>query len=197
MSRQGTRIRKIAVLAMLTALGLVCFLIENLLPSIIVPGAKIGLANIFSLAALVMYSPVEAIIVVCVRSVLGAIFAGNLSAVLYSFTGGLGAIIVASLLMTFLYPKISLMSISIVSAVVHNIIQCAVFALLSGSSLMFGYMPILALVGVASGAVVGFFTMMIFKGIPKSVFDRLLQTKTIPKDEDVIEIQENGGEREI
>ena len=89
--------KKIAVLAMLTGLSLIAFIIESLFPPLVIPGAKMGIANVFSFAALVMYSPVEAFIIVAVRTVLGAIYAGNFSAVLYSFTGGMVSMAVSSL----------------------------------------------------------------------------------------------------
>lgn len=62
--------KKIAVLALFTALGLIVFIIENQFPPLFVPGAKMGLANIFSLAALILYGPAEAFAVVIVRTVL-------------------------------------------------------------------------------------------------------------------------------
>jgi len=60
--------KKIAVLAMLTGLSLIMFLIENLFPTIL-PGARMGLANIFSLVALIMYSPLEAFAVVVIQRI--------------------------------------------------------------------------------------------------------------------------------
>ena len=75
--------KKIAVLAMLTGLSLIAFIIESLLPPMLIPGAKPGIANVFSFAALIMYSPIEAFIVVALRMGLGAVYAGNVSALLY------------------------------------------------------------------------------------------------------------------
>lgn len=171
--------KKIAVLALLSGLALVTFLIENLFPSMIIPGARPGLANIFSLAALIMYSPVEAFIVVAVRTLLGSLFAGNLSALLYSFTGGMVSMAVASLLMYTAHPKISVMAISIAAAVAHNITQNTVFVFLSGSVLMFGYMPYLALLGILSGGIVGAVTTIVFRAMPKSVFEKVIWSKEL------------------
>jgi uncharacterized membrane protein len=66
------------------------------------------------------------------------------------------------------------MSISIVAAVCHNITQNIVFVLISKTTLMFSYMPYLALIGILSGAIVGCATMLIFKRIPLSVFEKAL-----------------------
>ena len=169
--------KKIAVLAIFTALSLIMFIIENQFPPMFFPGAKMGLANIFSFAALIMYSPIEAFIIVAVRTGLGAVYAGNVSALMYSFTGGVVSMAISSALMYTVYPRISVMSVSIIAAVAHNITQVCVFALLSGTALIFGYMPYLVLIGVLSGAIVGGVTMLVFKKVPKSIFERAIGTK--------------------
>ena len=128
--------KKIATLSVLTGLSLVTFIIEGLFPPLGIPGAKMGLSNIFSLTALIIYSPWEAFVVVAVRTLLGAIYAGNVSALMYSFTGGVVSMAVSSLLVYTAYPKISVMSVSVAAAVAHNITQNAVFAFLSGSALL-------------------------------------------------------------
>ena len=172
--------KKIATLAIFTALSLITFIIENQFPSMLIPGARMGLANIFSFAALIMYSPVEAFLIVAIRTGLGAVYAGNVSALLYSFTGGVVSMAVSSLLMYTAYPRISVMSVSVCAAVAHNITQNIVFVLISGTSLMFGYMPYLVLLGIVSGAIVGGVTMLIFKKVPKSVFEKAIMKKNNP-----------------
>ena len=171
-SSKGTA-KKIAVMSLLTGLSLIMFIVENLLPPLFIPGAKLGLSNIFSFAALILYSPWEAFIVLIARTLLGAIFAGNMSALLYSFTGGVISMAVSSVLMYTAYPKVSVMAVSVAAAVLHNITQNIVFVFLSGSTLMFGYMPYLTLLGIFSGAVVGGITLTVFKGVPLRVFNKL------------------------
>ena len=169
--------KKIAVLAIFTALSLIMFIIENHFPPMFFPGAKMGLANIFSFTALIMYSPIEAFIIVAIRTGLGAVYAGNVSALLYSFTGGVVSMAVSSVLMYTVYPKISVMSVSVLAAVAHNITQNIVFIIISGTALMLGYMPYLILIGVLAGAIVGGVIMLVFKKVPQSVFERALGSK--------------------
>ena len=166
--------KKIAVLAMLTGLSLIAFIIESRLPPMLRPGAKPGIANVFSFAALIMYSPIEAFIVVALRTGLGAVYAGNVSALLYSFTGGVISMAVSSVLTYVVYPRISVMAVSIAAAVAHNITQNVVFVILSGSVLMFGYMPYLILLGIVSGAVVGGITLLVFRGVPQTAFEKVI-----------------------
>ncbi|MDE6868957.1 MAG: Gx transporter family protein, partial [Clostridia bacterium] len=169
--------KKIATLAIFTALSLITFIIENQFPPMFFPGARMGLANIFSFAALIMYSPWEAFVIIAIRTGLGAVYAGNLSALLYSFTGGVVSMAVSSVLIYAVYPRISVMSVSIAAAVFHNITQNIVFVILSGTALTFGYMPYLILIGILSGAIVGGVIMLIFKKVPQSVFEKAIYKK--------------------
>lgn len=181
MSTDGRRFKinakKIAVLGVLTALSLIAFLIENLFPPLFIPSAKIGLANAFSFIALIIYSPLEAFAIVGVRTVLSAIFAGNISAVLYSFTGGIVAMGVSSLLIYLAHSKISVISASVAAAVMHNLTQNAVFVLISGTPQAFSYAPYLALIGIASGAFIGAAVTLIIKKLPQNAFGNLLGVK--------------------
>lgn len=174
MSKGRFTAKKIAVLALLSGLALITFIIENLFPSMVIPGARLGLANIFSLVALIMYSPVEAFIVVAVRTLLGSLFAGNVSALLYSFTGGMVSMAAASVLIYAVHPKISIMAVSVAAAAAHNVTQNIVFVFLSGSVLTFGYMPYLVLLGIVSGAIVGGVTTLLFRAIPTNVFEKVI-----------------------
>lgn len=174
--------KKIAMLALFSALGLIVFIIENQFPPLFVPGAKMGLANIFSLAALILYGPIEALVVVAVRTVLGSLFAGNVSMLLYSLTGGVISLALSAILIYIAYPRVSILAVSVAAAVLHNIVQNAVFVLVTGTSLMFSYMPYLALIGVLSGAIVGAVVTIIFKKVPESVFVRA--ACNLPKAED-------------
>ena len=164
--------KKVAMLALFSALGLIVFIIENQFPPLFVPGAKMGLANIFSLAALILYGPIEALVVVAVRTVLGSLFAGNVSMLLYSLTGGVISLALSAILIYIAYPRVSVLAVSVAAAVLHNIVQNAVFVLVTGTSLMFSYMPYLALIGVLSGAIVGAVVTITFKKVPESVFVR-------------------------
>lgn len=169
--------KKIAVLGVLTALSLIAFLIENLFPPLFIPGAKLGLANAFSFIALILFSPVEAFIVVGIRTILSAVFSGNLSAVMYSFTGGVVAMGVSSVLIYLVHPKISITGASVAAAVAHNLTQNAVFVLISGTALAFSYAPYLALIGVASGTFIGLTVTLTIKKLPQSAFLNLFGVK--------------------
>lgn len=173
--------KKLATLGVLTALSLITFLIENLFPPLIIPGAKPGLANAFSFTALIMYSPLEAFIVVVARTLLGAMFSGNISAVMYSFTGGVVSMAASSVLMYCVHPKISVICVSVIAAVLHNVTQNIVFVAVYSTPVAFSYMPYLILLGVLSGAFIGAAVTVLIKRIPASAFVRLTESKKINK----------------
>ena len=172
--------KKIAVLAIFITLSLITFIIENQFPPLFVPGARMGLANIFSFTALIMFSPVEAFIVVAVRTGLGAIYAGNVSALLYSFTGGVVSMSISSVLMYTVYPRVSVMAVSVLGAVAHNVTQNIVFVLLTDTSTL-TLIPYFILAGILSGAIVGAVTLLLFKKIPMSVFEKTIGRKKLQK----------------
>ncbi len=172
--------KKIAVLAIFITLSLITFIIENQFPPLFVPGARMGLANIFSFTALIMFSPVEAFIVVAVRTGLGAIYAGNVSALLYSFTGGVVSMAISSVLMYTVYPRVSVMTVSVLGAVAHNVTQNIVFVLLTDTSTL-TLIPYFILAGILSGAIVGAVTLLLFKKIPMSVFEKTIGRKKLQK----------------
>lgn len=181
MERRQTRDtgRKLALLGILSALGLVVFLLESLIPLPPLPGAKLGFANIFSLLALLWFGLPEALAVVLVRTALGSLFAGNVSMLLYSLSAGAAAALFSRLLL-FALPRISLLCVSIASAVLHNLVQLLVYCALTGTMLLFAYSPYLCLMGAGAGAVVGLLVTFTAKALPLravTAFDRHTKTE--------------------
>lgn len=166
--------RRLATLAVLSAMGLIMFIVESLFPPLVLPGAKMGLSNIFSMLALFMLGPTDAFVLVVVRTVLGSMFSGNMSTLMYSLTAGVVSVIVSSILTQYVYPRVSIVAISIVSAVLHNLTQNVVFCLVSNTPQMFSYMPMLAVLGVLAGIIVGFAVWFILKMIPTRTFAAML-----------------------
>ncbi len=164
--------KKIAVLALLTGLGLIAFMIESLIPVLPIPGAKLGISNVFSMFALILYGLPEALLVIIARTVLGSIFAGNLSLLLYSLTAGVVSVIVSRLLLL-LFPRISVLAVSVASAVVHNLVQLLVYCGLTGTMLLMSYAPYLCLLGTAAGIAVGLAVIFTIKAVPLSVFAKM------------------------
>ncbi len=166
--------KRIATLSVLCAMGLIMFMVESLFPPLFLPGAKMGLSNIFSMLTLFLLGPVDALVVVVVRTVLGSLFGGGVSTLMYSLTAGIVSVVVSAFLVEFVYPNASIIAISIVSAICHNITQNVVFCLVSNTPEMFSYMPWLALVGILAGLIVGFAVNLILRALPNGLMLSLL-----------------------
>lgn len=166
--------KRVALLGVLCAMGLITFMVESLFPPLFLPGAKMGISNVFSLLAVFLLGPVDAVVLIVVRTTLGSMFTGNLSTLLYSMSAGLVSVGASSLLVEFVYPKVSIVAISVVSAVVHNLTQNVVYCLVSNTPQMFSYMPWLALLGVFAGVIVGFAVWLVLRTVPLKTFATLL-----------------------
>lgn len=164
--------KMITRLALFTAMSLIVFLIESLFPPLFLPGAKMGLSNIFSLLTLVTMGVWQAYTVVIVRTLLGAMLTGSLSTLMYSFSAGLVAVTVSVVLFKIFGDKLSLVSISVAAAVCHNITQNFVFVAVSQTPQMLGYAPYLAAIGVLAGIIVGIAVTLIRKLVDKRLKEK-------------------------
>ena len=84
------KLNKILSLALLTAISLVLFIVENQIPAPVpAPGVKLGLGNIIVVCVLFLYGRREALAVLLAKLLLSALLTGNLGALAYSAAGGL------------------------------------------------------------------------------------------------------------
>ncbi len=148
--------------ALLTAAALIISLLENFIP-IPIPGVKLGLANAVSLYLLLYFRPREAFAVLVARLLLAALVSGNPSALLYSAAGGLLALGLSWLLKH--CRHFSPVGLSMAGAAAHHIGQIACAALITGSSAILAYLPILFLCSILTGAVTGSLCIMIYRKI--------------------------------
>ncbi len=159
--------KKLPIIALLTALSLIAFLMESLLPPLFIPGAKLGLGNIFLMLCLIWFSLPEALIMFAAKCILAAVF-GGFSQLMYSVPAGLISLLISFLLIRFLSEKVSVVAVAALSAVAHNLLQLAVFGLVTRSNVTF-YLPILAAAGVVAGVITGIATFLIIKFIPLDI----------------------------
>ena len=148
------KLHTLTKLALLTALALIIFVIELRIPDLTpVPGVKLGLANIITVYAVFRYKPGETAMIVTGRLLLGAMFSGNLSALLYSAAGA--ALCLAGMLgIRRLIPMQYIWLCSVVGAILHNIGQICAAMLLMQTTAVLAYLPVL----LVSGCIAGTFT---------------------------------------
>ncbi len=159
--------KKLALMALLTAIALTIFMLEAQLPAPVpIPGVKLGLANIITLTAMLILGKKEAGAVLAVRIVMGAVFAGSPSAILYSGAGGVFAYAV----MCFLIGRVAekrLWAVSAVAAAAHNMGQLLACVLVVKTPGVFLYAPALIISGVITGVFTGIAALYLVRAVRK------------------------------
>ena len=147
--------KRIVLLGLLTGLALILFIIELRIPNPFpIPGVKLGLANIVTVYAVFRFKPQETALIVAARVLLGAMFSGNLSALLYSAAGAVCCLL-GMLLLRRVLPEKQLWLCSVIGAMFHNIGQIAAACAVMGSLSVIAYLPMLLLTGSAAGLFTG------------------------------------------
>lgn len=159
--------KKLALMAVLTAIALTIFMIESQIPAPVpIPGVKLGLANIITLTTMLILGRKEAGAVLAVRVLMGAVFAGSPASLLYSAMGGLFAYIVMCILVGII-PEKRLWALSALSAVAHNAGQLLACVLVVKTPGVFVYAPALIVSGVITGAFTGWGAMYLVRALRK------------------------------
>lgn len=159
--------KKLCFMAVLTAIALTIFMIENQLPSPVpIPGIKLGLANIITLTAMAILGRKEAGAILAARIIMGAIFAGSPSTFIYSAAGGILAYIVMCVTIG-LFKENQLWIVSALAAIAHNAGQLVACALIVKTPGIFAYAPILAASGVITGVFTGFAAIYLIRAVKK------------------------------
>ena len=153
--RRADGSHRVVRLALLTAIALTIFMAEAQLPPLVpIQGVKLGLANIVTVYAMFILGPSDALLVLCARVFLGAVFSGQMMTLLYSAGGGLLSWLVLLLLRPLLTGKQIWLGSSI-SAVFHNLGQLLVAAGVLKSWAVLAWLPYLLVAGAAAGLFTG------------------------------------------
>ena len=170
--------RQLTLCGVLTTLALALSVAENQIPltmAIPIPGIKLGLANIVTVFALYALGPAQAILILLARCTLGALFAGNMNALLFSLMGGLAAMGMMILLSRL--RALSVYGVSIGGAAAHNCGQIAAAVLTLGNTAPLYYLPILLGVSLFTGAFTGLVAACLFRALDRTGFLSAATTK--------------------
>ncbi len=149
------KIKKLTTCALLTAIALTIWVAESYIPPLTpVPGIKLGLANIVTIFTAYYLGGSYAVSVLTLRVVLGLLLTGQVSAALYAAPAGVGALLLTLLLKMRMKEEL-IWVVSGLSALVHNAIQLGVAVLITGSTAILIYMPLLAAAGLIAGTFTG------------------------------------------
>lgn len=165
-----TKTTKLVYMSLLISQALVLSKIESLIPvPFLMPGAKLGLANIVTMIAIYTLGYKKAFTVLSIRILLSVFFAGSMSKLMYS----LGGASFSFIFIIIFKENISIIGISIVGAVFHNIGQILVAILILESSAVIFYMPILILIAIPTGIFIGFCSKYILLYLKKIKFSQI------------------------
>ena len=157
-------VRKLVLVAILTSMCFVIGLVESFIPSVGVPGVKLGLSNIIILVTLYELGIWEAFFVSISRVLLVSLVRGTFLSM--GFTMSLvGAVLSLGIMILFklLIKQFSIMSVSVIGAIFHVIGQIGVAIIYLGTSSILYYLPIIGISAIGTGIVVGFVANSIIK----------------------------------
>ena len=153
---RGNRRRKTAYMGLFLALALICSYVEALIPFHFgIPGVKLGLANIATVAAFYILGKTPALCIALVRPFVMLLLSGNVFSLAMSLSGAVFAYV--SLVLTRkLYGKyVSYVGVSCVSAVFHAVGQTVMCMLLLYDTAILYYLPVFAFASCITGVFCG------------------------------------------
>ena len=150
---------------MLTAVAMILSYVESLLPSVGIPGVKMGLANIAVIFALFRFGWKEAAALSLVRVVLVSLLFGSVGAMLYSLAGAVLSLAVMALLRR--TDRFSTVGVSVAGGVAHNAGQILMAMLILQTKQLLGYLPVLAVAGIGGGILTGLAAALLIRRIPE------------------------------
>lgn len=152
--KEKEKARKVALYGILIALAMVLSFVETLIPiPIPVPGVKLGLANLVTVAGLYLVGIPGTICVTILRIILVGFSFGNPSSMLYGLSGSILSLVVMSAAKK--YHLFSQIGISVLGGVFHNIGQITFAAVIVHTPGLYYYLPALMAAGCIAGVIIG------------------------------------------
>ncbi len=148
-----TAVKQWTIAGVLSALAVALSALESVLPPLPVAGAKLGLANLAVMVALLTVSLPCAAGVTAVK--IGfSLFRGPLAFAM-SGAGSVLALVAMALVKRFCRGNVSCISLGLVGAVMHNTGQWLMAYVLLGKAMVY-YAPLLFLMAIPAGLLTGF-----------------------------------------
>lgn len=146
--------RKIAYAGLFAALAILMGYVEMMIPvPIPIPGVKLGLANVIILIMLYFMDAKSAFFVSLIRVLLSGLLFAGFAGLLYSLAGAMCSF--GAMVLLKKSGKCSILGVSVMGGIFHNIGQVVVAALVVENVRMAYYLPFLLVSGVVTGLVIG------------------------------------------
>ncbi|MGI5935438.1 MAG: Gx transporter family protein [Oscillospiraceae bacterium] len=160
-------IRRLTLMATLAAAALTIFVAESQIPPVVpLPGIKLGLANIITLVAMSILSRRDAGLILAVRIILGSIFTGSVSSLIFSLAGGVLAFAVMAAVIG-LFPEKLIWVVSTLGAIGHNTGQLIAAVFVTGTPGILIYAPALLASSIITGVFTGLASMYLIRSFKK------------------------------
>ena len=150
------KVQKMALLSVLTAAAIVIAIIESFIPSIWIPGVKLGLANIVILVILYEIGIIEAILVNLLRVFLVGLLRGTFLSMGF-YMSLTGAILSLAVMIVFylIIKKFSIVAVSVMGSLFHIFGQILIAIIFLGTASVLYYLPIISISAIITGSLVG------------------------------------------
>lgn len=160
--------KKIALFGIMVALAFTFSYLESLIPfNFAIPGVKLGLANLVVVVALYIMKPTEAFFIAIIRILLAGLTFGNVYSLAYSLCGGILSFVVMLLVKK---TKLSVIGVSMLGGVCHNIGQIIVAAIVMETARIAYYLPVLLGAGLVTGLLMGIISKLVVNRFEKIKF---------------------------
>ena len=158
------KVQKMALLGVLTAAAIVVAILESFIPSVGIPGVKLGLANIVILVILYELGIVEAIIVNLLRVLVVGLVRGTFLSMGFLMSLS-GAVLSLTIMIVFylLIKRFSIIGVSVIGSIFHVSGQILIAMLYLGTAYIVLYLPIIAISAIITGVFVGIVAQLIIK----------------------------------
>ncbi len=149
-------VKRLTVTALLCSLAIIMHSLESVLPPLVVGvPIKLGLANVFTLTAVMLFSWQYAFSLTITRCLVGTLITGTVTQLAYSLTGAvLSLITMLSLDKLRRHGKLTAIGQSIAGSFMFNTGQLFVGFIAIGPAMLV-YFPLMSLLSIPTGAITG------------------------------------------
>ena len=167
MKKQKISAKTVALMSKMIALAMIFSYVETMIPiNFGIPGVKLGLANLVIVAAIYLFGGKQAFLISIVRIFLSGFMFGNLASIMYSLAGGLLSLAVMLLLKK--TDKLSILAVSVMGGICHNIGQLIVAMLVVENLKLIFYVPVLLISGFLTGLLIGIVCRVILPAVKRA-----------------------------
>lgn len=167
MKKQKISAKTVALMAMMIALAMIFSYVETMIPiNFGIPGVKLGLGQFGHCGGNLPFGGKQAFLISIVRIFLSGFMFGNLASIMYSLAGGLLSLAVMLLLKK--TDKLSILAVSVMGGICHNIGQLIVAMLVVENLKLIFYVPVLLISGFLTGLLIGIVCRVILPAVKRA-----------------------------